>query len=416
MIDREGLQLTDSRKIYADDPASALNSYRERKFKREFFDAPVYHLHKDIIMDHLSKQKVAGFAETQVIPTTVDSVYLLQREVDGKMLKGFFNVRTKTFAAPEFNAVFTDDAAHGFLRVKTADGNWGILNSEKGGYHIHPDAAGKYASFQLVDPRTGMFEVEVKSVQNGAIKSRYGLVGLDGKEYIKPEFDHIQSPRDGMYRGVNYHGEDYSKVTGISRELDISRMRATGFGEHQGHAFGAGVGIEVASDPLSSAIATGMMVSDVSKVIKKGENVYQMNGSLALQELKKFGKRGLLSAEESLFGKGAKSFDDFLRDKTMGMKVGLERHMEIFDEYVKKRLTDFIREYAKDGSRSISKAEYSAIVRNYVEPIRHEMEHELRVKLNPLSGLKFDPVSFGGFNIFQDAANLPSWKSTVNSR
>lgn len=257
----------------------------------------------------------------EVVRTTVDSVYLLQREVDGKVLKGFFNVRTKTFVAPEFNAVFTDDAAHGFLRVKTADGNWGILNSEKGGYHIHPDSARKYASFQLVDPRTGMFEVEVKTVRNGTIQSRYGLMGLDGKEYIKPEFDHIQSPRDGLYRGVNYDGENYSKVTRISREFDISRMRATGAGERQGHAFGAGAGIEVASDPLSSAIATGMAISDTSKVIRKGENVYQMNGSLALQELKKFGKKGLLSAEESLFGKGAKSFDDFLNEKTMGMKV-----------------------------------------------------------------------------------------------
>lgn len=90
--------------------------------------------------------------------------------------------------------------------------------------------------------------------------------------------------------------------------------------------------------------------------------------------------------------------------------------MQIFDEYVKKRLTDFIREYAKDGSRSISKAEYSAIIRNYVEPIRHEMENELRAKLNPFFGLKFDSPSFGGFSIFQDAANSPSWISTVNSR
>lgn len=90
--------------------------------------------------------------------------------------------------------------------------------------------------------------------------------------------------------------------------------------------------------------------------------------------------------------------------------------MQIFDEYVKKRLTDFIREYAKDGSRSVSKAEYSAIIRNYVEPIRNEMENELRIKLSPLSGLKFDASSFGGFSIFQDAANSPSWKGTVNSR
>lgn len=58
MIDKDGLQLPDSMKIYADDPASALNAFRERRFNREFFDAPVYHRHKDIIMSHLSKAKV----------------------------------------------------------------------------------------------------------------------------------------------------------------------------------------------------------------------------------------------------------------------------------------------------------------------------------------------------------------------
>lgn len=416
MIDTAGNPLKDSTKIFADDPASAHNAYRERKFRREFFDAPVYHRHKDVITDYLSKAKTPGLDEIKIVPTTVDSVYLLQREVDGKMLKGFFNVRTKTFVAPEFNAVFTDDAAHGFLRVKTADGKWGILNSEKGGYHITPEAGSKYSSFQLIDPRSGMFEVEVKTVENGVSRSRYGLVGLDGKEYVKPEFDHIQSPRDGLYRGVNYDGENFSKITKISRELDISRIRATRSGELTGQVFVARTGTVVEADPLSSAIATGMVVSDASKVIKKGENVYQMNGSLALQELKKLGKQGLLSADETLFGKGAKSFDDFLRDKTMGMKVSLERHMQIFDEYVKKRLADFIREYAKDGSRSITKAEYVAILRNYVEPIRNEMESELRAKFSSLSGLKMEGVSFGGFKMFPDAANMPSWNKTVNSR
>ncbi len=368
---------------------------------------PAFHRHKDLIFETLLRKGVPGRDEIKVLPTTVDSVYVLQREVDGKVLKGYFNVRTKQFAEPQFNAVFSDDAAHGFVRVKTADGQWGILNSEKGGYYVKPGPDAPYSSIQILDAKTGLFETQVTKTVNGTSRPRLGVIGLNGKEYVKPEYDFIQSPRDGLYQGVNFGSEgDYSKIVSISRELDISRIRAVNGGKGTDHSFGSGLTNSAASDPLSATIAGGMYALDASKVAKKGENVYQLNGSLALQELKKFGKEGFFRADEALFGKGAKKFEDFLAERSGGKPILAGEKMKWFDQYASERIADFIRNYSKDGSRSVSKAEYAAIMRSYVGPIREEFERGLRPHLNPFG-------HFGGFKIVPEAKNDPAWNRAV---
>jgi hypothetical protein len=148
------------------------------------------------------------------------------------MLKGFFNVRTKKFIEPQFNAVFSDDAKHGFIRVKNAEGKWGVANAEKGGYFIEPNKDSAYSSLQILDSRVGLFETEVRiPAKDGGMVERRGMIGLNGKEYIKPEYEHIHSPREGLYRGVTYDSGNYSKFSSISREFDASKFRSAGGGD-----------------------------------------------------------------------------------------------------------------------------------------------------------------------------------------
>jgi hypothetical protein len=205
------------------------------------------------------------------------------------MLKGFFNVRTKKFIEPEFNAVFSDDARHGFVRVKNAEGKWGVVNAEKGGYFIEPKGDSAYSSLQILDSRVGLFETEVKVLgKNGEMVERRGMIGLNGKEYIKPEYEHIHSPREGLYRGVTYDSGDYSRFSSISREFDASKLRSTEGGKLGDHAFSSGVRQDAANDPLSTAVNVGLFGKDVKKVSQEGTNVYYLNGSPALQALKQF--------------------------------------------------------------------------------------------------------------------------------
>lgn len=152
-----------------------------------------------------------------------------------------------------------------------------------------------------------------------------------------------------------------------------------------------------------------MYALDASKIGKKSERFYQMNGSLALQELKKFGKDGFFRADEALFGKGVQKFEDFLRERSKGAPILAGEKMKLFDEYANARSADFIKNYAKDGSRSVSKAEYAAIMRNYVGPIREEFERGMREKLNPFG-------TFAGFKIMPEAKNDPEWNRAVNAR
>ncbi len=244
-------------RIVADDPASALQRFRETRLQREFQSSPVFHRDKSRIIEALVRNRVPDAKEgIKVLPTTVDSVYILQKEVDGKVLKGYFNLRTKQFVEPQFNAIFSDDAANGFIRVKTADGKWGVLDSEKGGYHIDPKRSANYSSLQIIDAKSGLFETQVNKSVDGVIKPRLGIIGLNGKEYVKPDYDFIQSPRDGLYRGVNFgNGDDFSQISSVSRELDISRIRAVGMRGDGDHSFGKGISNAAESDPLSTAIA-----------------------------------------------------------------------------------------------------------------------------------------------------------------
>lgn len=239
--------------IVADDPAEALNRFRELRIEnRHVRDNLKLEKARNSLYEkfpHLKSEKI------HVLETDVDGVYRVQKEGPNGFLKGYVNIKHDKFVDPQFDDVFYSDAKHGFVRVKK-DGKWGTIDVKTGEPIIDVNK-NDFKSIQVSNERLGLFEVEVdvpSKSGSGYPERRLGLVSSSGKILIEPKYTYIENPREGLYRGVVHAEGDYSKVAAQSSYFDVNFGHAEeGLGQG---AKGAG------RDGLTRVVDTAIAAND----------------------------------------------------------------------------------------------------------------------------------------------------------
>ncbi len=213
--------------IEADNPAEALNRYREWKAELNFTND--FEKMARARGQILKKYPQLAEKSVNIIETNVDGVYRIQTEGPNGLLKGYVNMKHDVFIEPKFQDAFFNDAKDGFIRVKQ-DGKWGVIDVQTGEFRIDPKKF-DYATIQVSNERMGLFEVEVDHLVGNADASigtarRVGLVGPTGKVLIEPKYTYIENPREGLYRGISHAEGDYSKAIAQSSYFDVANASA----------------------------------------------------------------------------------------------------------------------------------------------------------------------------------------------
>lgn len=393
-------------KIIADNPAEALNRYRELQFE--------YSNVRDVAkIDRaratiLKKHPDLAASDVHIVETDVEGVFRIQKETPNGFLKGYVNVKHDIVVEPKFEDVFYSDAKQGYLRVKQ-NGKWGIIDSKsKTGEFLIDPSKHDYASIQVNNERHNLFEVQVDRLtgrSNATMfnEQKVGLVSLNGKVLIEPKYAYIENPRDGLYRGVEFSARD-SSVSAQASYFDISSA-AEGTGIGSG-AKGAG------QDALSRTADAAIRGNDYrAKVTGIEKTIDPLRRTLDSVTVGKF-----LASSPDIFGAGKLPFPEYLRHHAPAGVTSKRQLMELFEKYSKERFLDFVSNFSEVEHRNLGRIDLMRIRQRMQSDMKSEFEGQFRLVLAGQADRADEAVRASLASYFERSGPLEQNWSIINNR
>ncbi|MFZ3233637.1 MAG: WG repeat-containing protein [Patescibacteria group bacterium] len=392
--------------VAADNPAEALNRYRELKFEySNIRDASKIEKARATI---LKKHPTLAASGIHIIETDVEGVFRIQKETPNGFLKGYVNVKHDVVVEPKFQDIFYSDAKHGYVRVKQ-DGKWGVIDSKsKTGEFLIDPSKNDYVSIQVNSERHNLFEVQVRDAHGHPDATSFqdnkvGLVSLNGKVLIEPKYAYIENPREGLYRGIDFSAKD-SSLSAQASYFDISSA-AEGTGIGSG-AKGAG------QDALSRTADVAIRGNDYrAKVTGIEKTIDPLRRTLDSVTVGKF-----LASSPDIFGAGKLPFPEYLRHHAPAGVTSKRQLMELFEKYSKERFLDFVSNFSEVEHRNLGRIDLMRIRQRMQSDMKSEFEGQFRLVLAGQADRADEAVRASLTSYFERSGPLEQNWSIINNR